>query len=108
MKKDILFFSMLILVGLMDWLTTVVGITFFGATEINPLLWGLASSNMILMSVIKLIAVTATGLVFYKAIGLSKGLNWGFTKRFVDAGFSFTFIGLSAVVISNLSVLLTV
>jgi hypothetical protein len=106
MKKDIIFFSMLVLVGLMDWLTTVVGITFFGATETNPLLAGLAGSNMILMSVIKLIAVTATGLAFYKAIGLSKGINWGFTKRFVDAGFSFTFIGLSVIVVSNLSVLM--
>ena len=108
MKKDILFFSMLILVGLMDWLTTVIGITFFGATETNPILAGLASSNMLLMSVIKLIAVVGAGLAFYKAIGLSKGLNWGVTKRFVDAGFSFTFIGLTVVVISNLSVLMQV
>ncbi|MCW4002708.1 MAG: DUF5658 family protein [Candidatus Bathyarchaeota archaeon] len=108
MKKDILFLSAIILVGLMDLLTTVVGITFFGATETNPLLAGIAGTNMILMSVIKLIAVTATGLAFYKAIGLSKGLNGGLTKRFVDAGFSFTFIGLTVVVISNLSVLMQV
>jgi hydrogenase-4 membrane subunit HyfE len=108
MKKDTLFLSAIILVGLMDLLTTVVGITFFGATETNPLLAGIAGTNMILMSVIKLIAVTATGLAFYKAIGLSKSLNGGLTKRFVDAGFSFTFIGLTVVVISNLSVLMQV
>lgn len=106
MRKDILFLSMLIMIGLMDWLTTVVGITFFGATEANPLLAGLANSNMIVMSVIKLAAVTATGLAFYKAIGLSKGTGLGFTKKFVNAGFSFTFIGLTAVVVSNLSVLM--
>ena len=78
-KKSLLFFSMLVLVGFFDWLTTVVGVAFFGASETNPLLFGLLSSNMVLFSAVKLFAVVAGGLAFYKAAGLSTLLNQGLT-----------------------------
>ncbi len=105
-KKDLLVFSALVLVGFLDWLTTVVGVAFFGASESNPLMFGLVSSNMVLFSVVKLVAVVVAGLGFYKAIGLNAGLNLSFTKRFLDIGCSLTFLSLAAVVINNLSVVL--
>ena len=105
-KKDMLFFSALVLVGFLDWLTTVVGVAFFGASESNPLMFGLVSSSMVLFSVVKLFAVVVAGLGFYKAIGLSAGLNWSFTARFLDIGYSLTFLSLAAVVINNLSVVM--
>ena len=66
-KKEILFCTAIILIGTLDWLTTIVGVVFFGATETNFLLAGLTRSNMLLFSAVKLSAITLTGLVFYKA-----------------------------------------
>jgi len=101
-KKTRLFFSVLVLVGFLDWLTTVVGVAFFGASETNPLLVGLVSSNMVLFSAVKLFAVVAGGLAFYKAVGLSTDLNRGLTKRFLDVSYFLTFLALSVVVLNNL------
>ncbi len=106
-KKDILLFSILILVGFSDWLTTLVGIAFFGAAETNPLMLGLVNTNMILFSAVKLSAVVAAGLGFYKATGLNAGLNCMVTKRFVDVGFCVVFLFLTCIVINNLSVILS-
>jgi hypothetical protein len=105
-KKDQPFFFAIILVGFMDWLTTIVGVAFLGASETNPLLVSLVSSNMVLFSTVKLLAIVVTGIAFYKAIGLSTGLNWSKTKGFLHIGYSLTFLILSAVVINNLSVVL--
>jgi hypothetical protein len=101
-KRTWLFFSALVLVGFLDWLTTVVGVAFFGASETNPLLVGLVSSNMMLFSAVKLFAVVAGGLAFYKAAGVSTGLNLGLTKRVVNVSYSLTFLALSVVVLNNL------
>ncbi len=105
-KKDLLFFSALVLIGFSDWLTTILGVTFFGAQETNPLLLGLVNSNMVLFSAVKLCAVVGAGLAFYKAVGLSKGLNWNVTNRFLDVSYSAAFLFLSFVVVNNLNVLL--
>ena len=101
-KKSWLFFSALILVGFLDWLTTVVGVAFFGAKETNPLIIDIVSSSMVLFSAVKLFAVVAGGLAFYKAVGLTTNLNRGLTKRFLDISYSITFLALSAVVFNNL------
>jgi hypothetical protein len=104
-KKNWLFFFALVLVGFLDWLTTLIGVTFFGASENNPLLIGLVSSNMLLFSAVKLFAVVAGGLAFYKAAGLSTDYNNGLTRRFLDVSFSLTFLALAVVVFNNMIVL---
>ena len=91
-KKTWLFFSALVLVGFLDWLTTVVGVAFFGASETNPLLVGLVSSNMVLFSAVKLFAVVAGGLAFYKAVGLSTDFNTGFNKKILRCQLFFDFL----------------
>ena len=53
--------------GSLDWLTTVIGIAYFGAIEGNPLMAQLMSSNLLIYSVIKLITTLIVGLIFYKA-----------------------------------------
>ena len=91
-KKEILILLAIILVGLIDWLTTVTGILFFGATEVNPLLSGLTRSSLILFSVVKLGAVVMVGFVFYKAVAISRPLtDWHFTKNFLLGGYSIAF-----------------
>jgi len=105
-KKSLIFCFALILVGFLDWLTTVVGVAFSGASETNPLLIGILGSNMALFSVVKLFAVVATGLAFYIAVGLSTNSKRRLTKRFLDVSYLLTFLILTTVVINNLSVVL--
>lgn len=59
--------SLLILMGSMDWLTTIVGIIYFGAVEGNPFLAGLARTNLAAFSAIKLGTAFFVGFLFYQA-----------------------------------------
>ncbi len=105
-KKELLFLSALILVGISDWLTTIIGGTYFRTAETNPLMGVLMGSNMVAFSVVKLFAVIASGFAFYKAVGLSINLNSITIKRCLDASYIGTFMFLTFVVINNLNVLL--
>ncbi len=103
--RELVFFSAIVLLGFLDWLTTTTGIVFFGATEVNPLLGGLAGSSMLLFSLVKLSTVVCTGLAFYKAAAISSTptSDWQYTKRFLNAGYLATFLALTAVVINNVT-----
>ena len=51
----------------MDWLTTTIGVLYFGAVERNPFLAGITMTSMSAFSVIKLAATVFAGLLFYQA-----------------------------------------
>jgi hypothetical protein len=105
-KKD-LFFITLVVVGFLDWLTTEVGVLFYGANELNPFLSGLTNS-MVLFSAVKLSAVVFTGLAFYKAAHIaSANPSLGLTKRFLDGGYFLTFLALAVVVSNNMIAVLS-
>jgi hypothetical protein len=106
-RKEHLFFIAIMLMGFLDWLTTVVGIVFFGATEVNPLLAGVTKSSMMLFSVVKLTAVVLAGFMFHKAaaLGNQAASDWRFTSRLLDGGRSIAVFGLLAVVANNISVM---
>jgi len=57
----------LVTVGTIDWLTTVIGIAYFGAIEANPFMAQLTSTNLLLFTIIKLSTTIMVGLIFYKA-----------------------------------------
>ena len=57
----------LILMGSMDWLTTIIGIVYFGAVEGNPVLAEITQTSLLLFTVIKLSTTVMVGLLFYKA-----------------------------------------
>jgi len=103
-KKELLFCSVLILMGILDWLTTVTGVLCFGAVEINPLFAGLTKVNILVYSGIKLSIVVLTGFLFYKADKIEKMLrgNSHLGKRFLEAGYFASFMILTAVVTSNI------
>jgi hypothetical protein len=106
MKMELFFFSAIILVGFLDWLTTFAGVLFFGAAEANPFLSGLTKSSMLLFSIVKLSAVLLVGSAFYKAAAIGEStIDWHFakfTKQFLYGGFSLTFLFLSVVAASNM------
>jgi hypothetical protein len=102
-KKEVLFCTTLILIGTLDWLTTVVGVVFFGATETNPLLANLTQSNMLLFSAVKFAAITLTGLTFYRAETKSKITSQisPFAKKFLNSGYAISLFTLMTVVLNN-------
>jgi hypothetical protein len=102
-KKEHLYFIAVILIGFLDWLTTITGILFYGATEVNPLLSGLSQSSLLLFSVVKFAGIVSAGFFFSKAVALSRPMaaDWRFTGRFLDGGYSLTLLMLTAVVINN-------
>ncbi len=62
--------------GSIDWLTTIIGIAFFGAVESNPFISTLANTNLLAFSVLKLAATFAVASLFYQAEKkLSKSIN---------------------------------
>ena len=58
--------------GSMDWLTTIIGIVYFGAVEGNPFLATLAVTNLPAFTAIKLGTAFFVGFLFYQA---EKNLN---------------------------------
>jgi hypothetical protein len=89
---------MLVVFGLLDLVTTVVGVTCFGAVEANPLLSGITKASPLVFSGIKLLAIIAIGLTFYKAgSALSVGLN----GRFLQFSYSLSLVFMTYVVTNN-------
>jgi hypothetical protein len=54
----------LILVGSMDWLTTTIGILYFGAVERNPFLASITMTNLPAFAAVKLAATFSVVLLF--------------------------------------------
>lgn len=106
-KKELILCSTLIFIGLLDWLTTILAIVFFGATETNPLLVGMTQTNLILFSFTKISAVTLTGIVFYKALTTAKLAQQitPFTKKFLKSGYTIALVALAILVSNNLIVM---
>jgi hypothetical protein len=106
-KKEVVFCTVLVLIGTLDWLTTIVGIVFFGASENNPLLANFTQTNMLLFSTIKFTAIAITGLIFYKAgtkTKFSREIS-PFAKKYLKSGYVIALFALSAVVLNNFSVI---
>ena len=59
--------SLLALAGSIDWLTTVIGITYFGAVEGNPVIATLANTNLAAFTILKLGTAFLVAFVFYQA-----------------------------------------
>jgi len=102
-KKELLPCLILISMGLIDWLTTVVGITYFGATEINPLFASMTKTNLLAFSGIKLSATLLIGFLFYKAYAIEKTpkIISQLEKRFSQSGYLLSLMTLTVVVTNN-------
>jgi hypothetical protein len=107
-KKELIFFSTIIALGIIDWLTTISGLLFFNATELNPFLGELAKTSLVTFSTVKFSAVTLSGLTFYKAAIMTKSGDWHWAKNFLNGGYSFIAIAFLVVVASNLHTIITI
>ncbi|HUT17488.1 MAG TPA: DUF5658 family protein [Acidobacteriota bacterium] len=90
--------------GFLDWLTTILGILYFGAVEINPLFAGIIDSNIMAYSGIKLSTAILIGFLFYKGYAIEKtpGINSHLGKLFLGSGYFASLMALTVVVANNI------
>ena len=98
----------LILMGSLDCLTTVIGTTYFGARELNPLIVGLLNTSLIFFLIVKLTITVVVALVFVlaqKILMQTKNKNsssFKITFKTLRYGYFSVAIFLAVVVINNL------
>ncbi len=103
LKQELLLCLLLILMGFLDWLTTVLGVLYFGAVEINPLFAGITQASILAFSGIKLSTAVLVGFLFYKAYDIEEmpRFNSHLGKRFLESGYFVSLMVLTAVVTNN-------
>jgi hypothetical protein len=96
--------------GFLDWLTTVLGVLYFGAVEINPLFAGIIDLNILVFSGIKLSAAVLIGFLFYKGYAINKtsGVNLHLGKLCLCSGYFASLMALTVVVANNIIAVVSV
>ena len=111
-KTELLPSFVLVLMGTMDCLTTVIGVIYFGAAELNPVLSGVVHSSIVAFMVLKL---TATLCIAGTYVLAKKMLNktadkttksFRFSKVFVKSAYAGLVVFLLMVVANNLVVMM--
>ena len=67
LKSEVFPSFFLILLGTIDSITTVIGVLYFGAAEINPLMTGIVNTNIIAFLVLKISATLLIGFTYILA-----------------------------------------
>jgi UPF0716 family protein affecting phage T7 exclusion len=110
-KSAIIPSVILVFMGTIDCITTVIGILYYGAAEINPIMASVAG-NVPLFMTIKLVAtlsIAGTYLLANKILNSTPDKNtksFRYGKVFMKTSYTGLIIFLSAVVINNFMVLL--
>jgi len=102
----------MVLSGTLDWLTTVVGIFFFGAVESNPFMAGLTNNGLLTFTVIKLTITLVVAFLFHKADKTllaemdKKSRSFTFSRITLKAAYIISTALLIAAVLNNLTVVI--
>ena len=94
----------------MDWLTTIIGIVYFGAVEGNPFLAEIARISLPAFTAIKLSTTIVVGLLFYKAEKIllrtqdKNSLSFRCTRIILRGAYSTATVFLLIAVLNNLIV----
>ena len=112
LKSELFPSLFLILLGSIDAITTTLGVMYFGATELNPLMTGIVNTNITAFLVLK---VSATFLIGFTYILAKRTLNKNLNKetsafKYSNLLIRIAYAGLTAfllaTVLNNLLVLL--
>jgi hypothetical protein len=103
---------LLALMGFLDCITTVVGIIYYGAVELNPLMSGVVTTNIAAFVVLKLATTVSVCLIFIQADKIlmksgnqaSRTFTW--TKRLLRLATAGVIAFLCLTVANNLIVLI--
>ena len=97
-------------VGYLDWLTTIIGIVYFGAVEVNPLFANMTRTNLAAFTAIKLDATIFMGVLCYLGEKMLQRLRDKNSKSYVPSriilrgGYLVTITVLLITVLNNLIV----
>jgi hypothetical protein len=112
LKSDVFPSFILILMGSIDCLTTVIGVLYFGATELNPLMAGIVSTNIVAFSILKISATFLIGFTYILAKrSLNRTLNkesksFKYSNRLIKVAYTGLMLFLFIVIVNNLTILL--
>jgi hypothetical protein len=90
--------------GFLDWLTTIVGVLYFGAVEINPLFSSLTRTSLLAFSCMKLSVTMLVGFLFYRGCKVQQASSVGsrLERRFLASGYFASLMTLMFVVTNNI------
>ena len=74
--------------GYLDWLTTIIGIAYFGAVEGNPMMAQLTQTNLVAFTAVKLTTALFIGLLAYQGERMLQRLRDKNSKSFLRARFA--------------------
>jgi hypothetical protein len=112
LKSDVFPSFILILMGSIDCLTTVIGVLYYGAAEMNPLMTGIVSTNIAAFLALK---ISATFLIGFTYILAKRTLNktqnkesttFKYSNRLMKIVYTGLMVFLFIVIINNISILL--
>jgi len=75
----------LFFMGYLDWLTTIIGIAYFGAVEGNPVMAQLTQTNLVAFTAVKLATALFVGLLAYQGERMLQRLKDKTSKSFLRA-----------------------
>jgi len=112
LKSEVFPSFLLILFGTIDAITTVIGVMYFGAVELNPLMTGIVNANITAFLTLKFSATFLIGFTYILAERtLNKTLkresrSFKISNRFIKIAYAGLMTFLIITVINNLTVLL--
>ena len=112
LKSDVIPSFVLILMGSIDCLTTVIGVLYFGASELNPLMTGIVSTNIAAFIALK---ISTTFLIGFTYILAKRTLNrtsnkesksFKYSNKLLKIIYAGLMVFLFIVIVNNLTILL--
>jgi Domain of unknown function (DUF5658) len=112
LKTEVFPSFLIVLMGSIDAITTVIGVLYFGAAELNPFMTGIVNTNI---SAFLFLKITATFLIGFTYIlakrTLNKALNkesrsFRYSNKLMKVAYAGLMVFLITVVINNLTVLI--
>ena len=113
LKAEVIPSFVLVLMGSIDCLTSVIGVLYFGAVELNPFMAGIVSTNIIAFMAIKMAATFFIGFTYILATRtLKKAQNketksYKYSHSLLKISYAGLVIFLIVVVVNNLTILLS-
>ncbi len=111
-KAEVLPSFLIILLGSIDCVTTIIGVMYFGASELNPFMTGIVNSSI---SVFLMLKISATFLIGFTYLLAKKTLNesmdkgsktFKYSSKLMKVTYAGLMVFLLITIINNLVVLL--
>jgi len=111
-RSEVLPGFVLVAMGCIDCLTTVIGILYFGAAELNPFMTAIINTSIFAFLALKISATFLIGFTYILAKRtLNKTMNkesrtFKYSSRLIKGAYAGIMVFLIVVVINNLTILL--